>query len=241
MSEGERRHKILQVLQQKYVITHEVGQRVIDGLDPPPAEWVNGQLKVAPENPFVSGQAQPTGSQEAPRSYAAFLGSPKFTGPSPTGSEGSEFQPGSPIGFNVHYRAAGPNPIQLVDSAAATYIRTDFKSDTQEEIVTTFLDEVKKEKKDLKLQEPGASHVHTMMPLAEEFFTGYAWSDKMQHLVFTQDDLDKLKSGAEVAFVISQIDYRDAGVMHHLRGCMWLQPPARFSTWHFCDVFNKSD
>jgi hypothetical protein len=45
LSEAERRHKILQTLQQKYVITHDVDQSVIDGLEPPPSDWINEQLK----------------------------------------------------------------------------------------------------------------------------------------------------------------------------------------------------
>lgn len=57
MTEAERRRKILDVLQQQYVITHEVDQRVIDGLEPPPADWVNGQLKALGENWSVSGDA----------------------------------------------------------------------------------------------------------------------------------------------------------------------------------------
>jgi hypothetical protein len=50
MSEVERRHKILQALQEKYALTHEVDQRVIDGLEPPPSDWVNAQLKALGEN-----------------------------------------------------------------------------------------------------------------------------------------------------------------------------------------------
>lgn len=81
-----------------------------------------------------------------------------------------------------------------------------------------------------------------MMPGDGEFLTAYAWSNTMQRLMVTQDDLDKLKIGAEVALVITELDYMDKGVTHHLRRCIWLQPPALPpGTWHLCTVFNESD
>ena len=75
-----------------------------------------------------------------------------------------------------------------------------------------------------------------------EFFTAVSVSDKLEPILFTQDDLDMMKSGAKFAFVITEITYKDAGVLHHFQMCMWLQPPATPDrAWHFCDVFNASD
>ena len=108
--------------------------------------------------------------------------------------------------------------------------------ETQKQFADNFVNEIEKERRTVQ---PGSS---TMMPTDEAFITAFSATDSTKSLVLTQDDLDKLRAGTEFAFVIAQFDYKDSVKTHHLRRCMWLQPPSQApGTWHFCEVFNTSD
>ena len=182
------------------------------------------EIKVVP-TPIVS-----------PRSYLTFSDIPKFTGRSESGVEGSQFQPGDPLGFNIHYIASGPNPVKFIGTANGLYLEPNTNSDTQKEMLANFTAEVSKERKTNK---PDFS---TMMPGDRRFITAVLFTGTPRLIPATQEDLDDLRIGSKVAFIISEIIYQDNGVTHHQRQCFWLQKPASPpGIWHMCEVFNKSD
>jgi hypothetical protein len=247
MTEAERRKEILQVLHDRYIIDHEVSQRVIDGLDPPPSDWVNDQLKTMGEHWVVSeDNSIPLPSTLNPRSYIIYTGNPIFTGSSVPGVEGSDFQPGDGLEFNVHYKATGPNPVKLLDSTRITLVEPDYSHKSQDEAIDSFtkvvnskLQSARKNKKDIR------DTSHTLMSGDNEFFTAYTVYGTIQEMLkpsLTQEDLDKLHAGSEIAIVISVMTYKDGNTIHHLRRCSWLQPPAKPpGTWAYCYRFPDSD
>ena len=243
ISEVDRRKGIETVLRNEYILSHNpIDPEILAGNKMPPNEWMNQKLKEMGEKWTVSEETAGSEPSTATRSYLTFTGNPIFTGPNPTGAEGSNFAPGYRLGFNLHYRASGPNPVQLLHSASALYIKPDYKSETQAAVVTQFIAEVKKEQTSHRVHGQASANLHTMMAGDNEFFTAFGWSDTMQPLIVTQEDLDNFKTGAEVNFVIAEIIYQDGKAIHHLRRCMWLQPPASNpGTWHFCETFNDSD
>jgi hypothetical protein len=243
ITEADRRHKILQALQQRYILTNEVSQRVIDGLEPPPADWINEQLKELGENWTVAeDKPQATVAQTHPqRSYVDFVGNPAFTGSEST-TEGGQFKVGDPISFNVHYTATGPNPVQLVEAQRILLLEPDVSLDTEKAAISFFINEVDVLRKAGTIK----PQIHTMQKGDNEFFTVFAWTGLIDradlYRVVTQDDLDKLKNGSEYALLMVVIAYKDLGVVHHLRRCMWLQSPAKPpGIWHFCQTFPDSD
>lgn len=243
MSEAQRRENISESLRDEYILTHNpIDPEILLGTKMPPEAWMNQKLHDLGETWAVSVENSKPAAPIAARSYIAFSGNPRFTGPNPTGAEGGDFQPGYRLGFNVHYRVSGSNPVQVIDSASALYIGPDSKIETQRTMVSRFTAEIEKERNVLKTQEAASLHNHTVMPGDDDFFTALGWSESMVPLMVTQDDLDKFKTGAEVNFVIAEITYKDNAATHHSRRCIWLQPPASNpGTWHFCEIFNHSD
>ncbi len=240
LKEADRRHGIETTLRNEYILSHNpIDPGILAGTKMPPQEWMNQKLHELGENWTVSKEVSQKLAE--PRSYVIMDGNPKFTGPNASNSEGSDFVPGSPVVFNFYYKNTGPNAVQLLDEAGAAYIQDGNKPETQDLVVNQFTSEYKKEKKSLKERQTKFSHVHTMGAGTQEFFSA-AERDNGMPRIFTQEDLDNLKNGSETAYVITQIDYKDGGVTHHLRTCIWLQPPATApGTWHFCDVFNDSN
>lgn len=246
MTEAERRKKILDVLRERYVLTHDVDQSMIDGTEAPPFDWVNGQLKQLGENWSVTAQppSAPLSVPPRPRSYLAIDGAPVFGGSSPDGTEGSNFRVGDPLGFNVHYRATGPNAIYAGSSAMMTILETDSQPATLNDAYKHFQEKVAAEKQkqpdrlldqDWTIYTPGTSR----------FNTAYAWDEPEgheTHHIVTQTDLDDLRLGTEVAVVIAFFDYKDGNQIHHLWFCSYLQAPAQpLGIWHFFDGCPKSD
>jgi hypothetical protein len=88
------------------------------------------------------------------------------------------------------------------------------------------------------------AQTQTLMPSDQHFFTPSVWTGTVpfKPWIITQDDLDKFKSGAEVSVVMAVLTYKDGDKIHHLRQCLWLQPPAQPpGIWHFCEGFPDSD
>jgi len=237
--EVERRKRILALLRNEYVLSHSsVSAGILSGEEPPPADWTNQRLKDLGESWTVAEEIK-TVPKPAQRSYLAFDGDPKFTGTSASNTEGVEFKPGDPLGFNVHFKATGPNSIQSGGEAFEGLLEPDFNPDTQKRIVGEFLTRLKEEEK--RLSKPAAPPA-TMTPGDAVFDTAYVWTNMREHRIAVQQDLDDLHGGKLIAFVISLITYKDAGVTHHLRRCEFLQPPAAVNAiWHFCQLFNNSD
>jgi len=240
MSETDRRKGILTTLRNQWILSHDpVDPDILAGTKMPPQDWIKKRLIEMGETWSV---AEETPQTTAPRSYIVLDGNPKFTGPNAAGAEGSDFIAGSPIMFNIHFKNSGPNALEYEDQAMAAYLKDDYKPETQEALLAEFTNEVKREKQNFKGPMPDSSQALTMGPGSSEFFTATDWSSSLERVLFTQNDLDQLKSGTKIAFVIAEIRYKDAGIQHHFRMCMWLQPPATANgIWHYCNIFNASD
>ena len=238
-AEIKRRADIMTLLRGQYILTHgNITSGILDGTESLPAQWLNQKLHDMGETWTVAEEEPRRGTVIIPRSYLTFDGCPRFTGISGGQTEGANFKAGEEIGFNIHYKAAGPDPITIVDSATESFIAPDFKLETQEKLVANFVKQVNQERKTL----PRPQSNSTMMPGDVRFLTAFAYTEANQRLTLTQDDLDKLRAGARIAFVIAEVTYRDKSVTHHLRRCKWLQPPASPpGVWHFCAVFTNSD
>jgi len=101
--EVERRKRILTLLRNEYVLSHSsVSAGILSGKEPPPADWTNRRLKDLGESWTVAEEIKPIANAPV-RSYVAFDGEPKFTGSSTSNTEGADFKPGDPLGFNVHF------------------------------------------------------------------------------------------------------------------------------------------
>ena len=128
----------------------------------------------------------------------------------------------------------------MVDEAFEGLLEPDLNSDTQKKTVNEFLAAVREGKKE-SLSKP-ASPATTMTPGDAMFNTAFVWTNAREHRIAAQQDLDDLHAGKLIAFVIAQINYKDAGVIRHLRRCEFLQPPAGANgIWHSCELFNNSD
>lgn len=145
----------------------------------------------------------------------------------------------------MHYKTKGPNEIQTGRIGNVLLMEPDFTPATQKSAISFFLKEFSLEHSKWLKEHPKVSEFQTTLePGDARFITAFAWTGNPDTpwITTTQDDLDKLKSGAEIAFVITVLPYKDSGVLHHLRQCIWLQPPARApGIWHFCEGFPGSD
>jgi hypothetical protein len=232
--EAKRREDIMTLLRGQYILQHEnVSSGIVDGSEPLPADWVNQRLHELNET-WAVGETPRASAKPAPQmSFMTLSGNPRFAG---RGGEGANFQVGDALTFNVYYKATGPNSIELLSMGRFVAVEPNTEHETQKQFADNFVNEIEKERRTVQ---PGSS---TMMPTDEAFITAFSATDSTKSLVLTQDDLDKLRAGTEFAFVIAQFDYKDSVKTHHLRRCMWLQPPSQApGTWHFCEVFNTSD
>jgi len=181
--------------------------------------------------------------QPSPRSYLAISGVPAFAGRNPNLQEGSNFQAGDPLGFNLHYRATGPNAIYVGGSGMMVLLEPDDNPGTLKKAYQSFIERVAEDKKKTANQEKDQWRL--FIPGAAQFNSALAWDGPKEHPtthVVTQTELDNLKSGALVAVVIAVFDYKDGGKIHHLWYCSFLQPPAQPpGIWHGFDACPDSD
>jgi len=150
---------------------------------------------------------------------------------------------GDPIFFNVYFRQNGPNPVVFLGSIRTTYLETDFKEETEQKLIAEFKkissNDWRKYRANRQKQkrEPPAFQVGQ-----SSWNSAYGFSGTAQPLHWTQDDLNALRAGNEVAVVLTEIAYEDNHKPHHARRCEVLQPPAiPPGTWHLCDGFNGTD
>ena len=147
-------------------------------------------------------------------------------------------QVGDRLAFDYYFKATGPNPVTTIGTASWLYVEPDFSPETQKPMIADFNARLKKEQK----QHVVKAVPFTLMPEEKDRWnTVYAQADKKYRLV-TQPDLDALRVGQEIVFVIVEIPYLDSGKVHRLRTCQFLQPPATFpGIWHFCQGFTNPD
>jgi hypothetical protein len=175
------------------------------------------------------------------RSYIVFDGSMRFGEKKDYKGQliaDRNLQVGDEFAFDFYFRATGPNPVDLVSVSLWLYVEPDFQDKTQRDMIEAFKQRLSAERK----RRPGKSEASTFMPGERRFDTAYAKSEPNEHRIVTQDDLNALRNGTEIAFVIVEIAYMDDKKLHHLRTCQWLTPPAIApGVWHFCEGFTKSD
>jgi hypothetical protein len=238
LSEADRRRGIELTLRSEYILKHDpVDPDILVGNKMPPAGWMNQRLHDLGENWTVAKETHTIASASGARSYIT-LESPVFAGGK---AEGENFQPGEAFAFNVHFQVTGPNSVQSLGVEQVLLVEPDFSAETQKAAIASFLQEDEKERKQL-----GPPVPDTMMPGDRRFFSVVAKKGEMgpngTFWIVDQDDLDKLKAGTEIAFFMTIIPYKDGGVIHHLRRCLFLQPPAQPpGIWHFCEGFQDSD
>jgi hypothetical protein len=237
ITEVERRKGVEIVLRNEYILSHNpIDPEILAGNKTPPQDWMNRRLQEMRES-WTVAEDHPAKQQPAPtqRSYVLFDGAPRFTG-STSKSEGGAFQAGDPFGFNVYYRAIGPNMIKIFGIGQAVFLEPDSALETQKSMLSKYTALIAKEQKgtpvDFATATPGDSRV----------FSALLLTDPPQKPLVTQEVLENLRNGTEIAFVISEVLYEDSVSKHHARLCYWLQPPAiPPGVWHSCAVFTKSD
>jgi len=221
MSEAQRRESISESLRDEYILTQNpIDPEILAGTKMPPEAWMNKRLHDLGEAWTVSEETSNASGSLVPRSFITFDGVPRFTGSNPTNSEGSQFQIGDPLGFNVHYKASGPNLVDVLWTARVLYLEPNTNTETQKAMLAKFTEELNREEKVMH------ADFSTMSPGDAGFFTAYIFTGTAERPAATSEDLEKLRTGTEVAFVIAEIAYRDAGTMHHEKKCYWLQTPA---------------
>ena len=183
-----------------------------------------------PASPLIEEKLTPT----PPRSYLGGDGEPKFLGRSAEGVAGSNFQVGDALGFNVYYRSSGPNAIYIGSAGRMVVLEPDDSPESLKEAYKSFESELKAEgKTNLDFKETWTQ----VTPDTRRFDSAYAFDGELGHPVrhvVTQTDLDRLRSGSEVAVIISYINYKDAGRIHQFWNCMYLQPPSQPpGIWHY--------
>ena len=139
------------------------------------------------------------------------------------------------FGFNYKFKQSGPNPVDLIEESRWLYVETDDAPTTQKNMIADFKKRIRTDKA------PDGGEPNTFWQGREEFNTAFAATDHKVRIV-TQDDLNALQTGTEIAFVIVQLTYEDNKKVHHARLCSYLQPPARYpGIWHDCIGFHHSD
>jgi hypothetical protein len=239
MNEADRKRGIETTLRNEYILSHDpIDPDILAGIKMPPDAWMNKRLQDLGESWTVSGEARLASSKSIiPRSYVVFVGDPRFSGRSEISTEGNNFQPGDPLAFNIHYKNSGPNPVQLNYMERATFIEPDSSAESLKSAMTAFFEESNKERHSPDFKE----NSQTLMKEEEQFTSAFVSTDQ-GHSLATQQELDVLKAGTNVAVVMAVITYKDNGVPHHLRRCLWLQPPAQSpGIWAFCAGFPDSD
>jgi hypothetical protein len=155
--------------------------------------------------------------------------------PSSPGPKGTPVVAGDQVAFNVFYKQAGPNPVDLGGTVATAYLRDDSTASTEEEVAQKFASEVAAKNKEWDAS-PVPIHHPTLGLGTSQFVTAFAQSATSEPLHYTQQDLDGMENGSRVLFVLLNVPYKDMGAMHQFRLCLWLQ---KNGVWHYCDVYNN--
>jgi hypothetical protein len=204
------------------------------------AEYLlKNDIKQSPDNSQKQQMNQPPQPvQPEIRSYLVFDGESRF----PTVSLGGQvvterdFQVGDDLAFLVMCNQSGPNPVEMVESSLLTYAEPNYELSTQKTVIADFEKRIRRGRKAQPY--PTKGPFFKLMPGEHRFFTAFSPNPDDTRRVVQQADLDKMKSGNEILFVIAQFIYRDNGKAHNLRRCEWLQPPSRLpGIWHSCVGF----
>jgi len=175
-----------------------------------------------------------------PRSYLVFDGPTRFP-PKEINGPQADFSVGNQLYFDYYYSTptTNPNPITIDAVSGWVYVEPDRKTETQHAIILDFNERVQqanikdsRKPKNVGVFLPGEGHWNSLS----------ATHDGHNPWILTQDDLDAMRLGNEIVFIVIDMVYTDNGHIHHLRRCEFLQPPAKApGIWHACDVTFTSD
>ncbi|MGA8087668.1 MAG: hypothetical protein WCA10_10200 [Terracidiphilus sp.] len=237
--EANRRENILAMLRGEYILQHDnVSAGIIEGTEALPSDWVDVRLKDLREQWTVAESPRKASQPAEQKSYISWSGAPSF-GRMKLGGD-AHFQVGDLFGFNVDYINKGPNAVEVTSQCQSVFVEPDDSAEAEKRVVTEFKNFCAAW---VKVQPHGKS---TMTPGLALWVSAFAPEQSSAEPTFprpirriTQDDLDKLKSAREFAFVVAEINYIDNGKNRQLRMCSWLQPPADPpGIWHYCGIFN---
>jgi hypothetical protein len=237
VSEADRRQAIETTLRNEYVLSHDpIDPEILAGNAMPPAEWMNQRLRVLGESWNVLSSKITVPISTTTRTFLELEGNPHFLGgPASPSNQGHNFVPGEPLAFNIFVKSSGPRELEVGRIERGVFVEPDYFPKSELNAIALFKERVKKE----NYPETFAS----FLPTDEQLFTAFAGEGSTgQSRLVSADEPDSFRNGTEIVFVIVVITYKDAGVLHHLRQCMFLQPPAQVpGLWHFCGAFPNSD
>jgi hypothetical protein len=143
----------------------------------------------------------------------------------PVATRNSMFEIGKPVSENYYFTNTGSAFADRVTAIAHVYITT---NETEKELTAKF-------RKYAKLHSPPP--VGTIANGGKEQF----WFTGLSDDAVTQDDYDKLSSGAERLYWFLSISYSDPSGSHYQHYCELLQPFPKDVPqpviWHYCDDF----
>jgi hypothetical protein len=231
-NELERRKHILDTLRSEYIVTHpEASAALIAGSADPPSEWMNEHLQKLGEQWEYIPPSLVVPILAPQPSYIVFDDAPKSGGGQ---AEGDPLAVGQQMGFNVHFKQQGPNPVELRRVSRWLYVERNFELSTQKALIGDFEERLRKD--------TSFFEASTLMPGDKRYLSAVGRNEDNSTRIITQTDLDNLRTGSEVIFVVAQIIYKYSGKEHHLRQCMFLQPPAGTPwVWGYCSGFTRSD
>jgi len=154
--------------------------------------------------------------------------------PSAAGPKGTSVIAGDKVAFNVFYKQAGPNPVELGGVIATAYLRDDSEVSTEEEVAKQFTSQVAAKHKEWDAM-PVPFHHPTLGLGTSQFVTAFAQSATSEPLHYTQQDLDGMENGSRVLFVLLNVPYKDMGAMHQFHLCMLRQ---KNEVWRYCSAYN---
>lgn len=239
-AELQRRKHVEDALRGEYILSHDhVSADMLAGTEYPPVDWMNKRLgelgekwTVGPSmNPLAVSAPRPT------RSYIVFGGNPEFPRRMENGilKEQQDLSVGNLLFFNYTFRATGPNPVGFLGGTRWLYLEPDPSAETESEMIKNFTTKIKKNQ--------GKNTEATWMPGQSGFDSAENIDGNGQRRVIRQEDLDALRTGRKIAYVVVELAYEDNDTLHHSRLCIFLQPPAMVATaiWHYCSLFNNAD
>jgi hypothetical protein len=190
-------------------------------------EYAKEHMPVLPSLPQAVPAPSPPPSRRAPipvRSYVVFDGPPYFSIDDDKGQPlpDRNLQVEAAFGFNFDFKQAGPNPVELSQTCQHVYVESP-SPNVERDLIADFEARIKKR--------PATAKETVTFELGHSgWLTAFASSKTNENKirVVTQEELDALHAGTEIAFVIVQINYKDKNVMHHARLCMYLQPLVRW-------------
>ncbi|MBZ5666969.1 MAG: hypothetical protein LAO30_20470 [Acidobacteriia bacterium] len=132
---------------------------------------------------------------------------------------------GRPVSQNLYFTNTGTAIADKMTGVGIVYIAS---TETEQELTAKFKQALHK----LKYGNFG-----TLETAGRSEF----WFTATSEGVITQDDMEKIRKGAERIYLFASVEYRDPSGAHYAHYCRSLQTPAmngEDAIWHFCNDFS---